>query len=370
MSTQQKTERETIRIIPANSDFSGGQFGESRVSPGTPLLFELPEWRFLERETMFLREIRDRGRSKRPQSAHTYALKLAVFIETLRAYDIKDYNTVTGDLIFAYRNGLQTNHSNSTVNQMIAVVRSLFSWLKRTRQLTEDPFSGINHISLDQTEIPIRAMTRSELGPILCALPFKYRLMARLALCTGLRSFEIIGLRIDDLPCIDTSDQWVELTVTRKGRIAPSIVLCPRKMADELYHWIHLSGRTEIVRTAKKRYNDYHDPGNVFLTKYGMRMSENRFTKEFTKAVKRVHLYQPLRTAHALRHTFGITMLRALVKKNDQYGPDGGMNAVLELRNIMGHRRIESTMKYLTALNLTQDKSVESVNQLYDSYQN
>jgi integrase len=254
---------------------------------------------------------------------------------------------------------------------MVAVVRSFFQWLKSTGRITKSPFDDDirNRIALSEDEIPIRAFTKEELSPILRHLRPVYRLMSRLALCTGLRAFEVTGLMIADLPSVDTSDYWVNLQVTRKGRRGKTLVQCPRRMVEELYHWIHLSGRPERARNARNALIAGRDDSRVFITEYGRAMAENRLTKEFTKAARKAGTYQRMKTLHGLRHTFGLTMLKHLVRKNiAASGDDGGINALLELRNLMGHRRIESTQRYLTALKLSQSEFVNRVNELYDSY--
>ncbi len=350
-----------IRVIHANADFDDPSLhAPLRVPTGTPMLFELPEWRYLGDENHFLLDHRLATKGGRAKSAQTYAQKLSVFVESSRADGIKHYSEVTWDWLFSYREGLRRELKNSTVNQMIAVVESFFEWLTWRRKLERSPFSGGRSLKLQEGEIPIRTFSKDDLGKIFSILREPYKLMARLCLCTGLRAFEVSAIKLEDLPDFEETGAWVKLRVRRKGRSADTYVNCPRGMAEEVYRYAITPGRL-IPRVPGPRY--------VFRTSRGVKMNSTRLTKEFTAAARAAGVYRLLKTLHALRHTFAIAMLISFMRRDAAKGiQDGGMNALVELRDVMGHISMASTQRYLSAVKLSQDGCVDAVTELYEQY--
>jgi len=358
----------TIEIISALTSEIDLECKGFPLLDGTPILFEKKDFSILWNETVFLTRIREIGRTPNPTSAVTYAAKLTAFLESIRANGIEKVSDVTYLEIIAYRDALKASGlAHSTINQMLGVVKSYYNFLLLHGKITNSPFTG--RLALQEDEIPIRAFLRNELNLILRTLPPIYALMARLAVCTGLRSAEISEMKLSGLPATDTDDPFLRLSVRRKGHRAETLVQCPRELVDELVRWAFVVGRPEIEAKARKQNREWKDPGTIFISQYGRRFATNRFSKEFTKASRKCGLYKKLKTLHGLRHTFGITMLKQLIiaeKRSNEY--DGtGMNALLTLKNLMGHKQLESTQRYLTALTMDAAVISDSLMILYDS---
>jgi integrase len=170
-------------------------------------------------------------------------------------------------------------------------------------------------------------------------------LMVDWALYTGAREFEICALTVDQIPAPSVyrarNVYQLPLHIT-KGDV-PANIWVPAWLLTKTYQYIRFFGRCDIERHAKKRGS--HVTQHVFLSRWGRPMRPDSLYRAFRKALNAAGLKG---TFHALRHTYAISMLHKLMQLPPYQGSDG-VNAILELKHLLRHSSLETTMVYLEA---------------------
>jgi integrase len=140
----------------------------------------------------------------------------------------------------------------------------------------------------------------------------RYRALFHLALHTGMREGELLGLKWDDL-------DWVtrQLHVKRQLQVMPGkglvfvepktasghrTIVLSKSMVQKLYE--HLDDQDQNRRQAGEKWQEN---GLIFPTPIGTPMARNMY-KDFRKLLERIGL--PLIRFHDLRHTAATLMLQ------------------------------------------------------------
>lgn len=340
------------------------------------------------------------GRSRSGNTLRTYAEALYDWFQCLEQNGI-DWNHISANELLAYRDRMLDNPSPHTrrpfsirtINQRIRTICRFYDWCVSRNLLVEAPFSfeevqvtqssrtcplahldrrpGIvmaNHLTLRSSETLPRAVPIVDLQKILRHLSDRDRLMAELAVCTGMRRMEIVGMTHHQIPSgylVDETDSRlvkVKITIT-KGNCPRNIYL-PVPLLDRLNQYID-EERHVILSQVKKAFmqrgQSYQLPSALFVTNQGKAITNTRISKNWKAACHRAGLGYDF---HGLRHTFAITTLANLQRQTQRH-PD--MNPLKTLQVLLGHRNLATTEIYLTALQVNEAAITDSVEALYNN---
>ena len=224
--------------------------------------------------------------------------------------------SVTRQRVEEYKISRQAQVSNSTVNREVSRFRHLFRCAVDWGLIRQNPCKGIR----EPKEPPgrVRYLNQEELSKLLQACPDWLKPIVEVALLTGLRRGEILGLTWNR---IDLANRLlhIEQTKTNERRTLP--------ISD---------GLLEVLRA-----RPIDQWGKLFPDVKG-----NQLSMAFRRAVKRAELTN-LRF-HDLRHDFASHLSMAGV----------GLRTV---QTLLGHRDVRMTLRYS---HLSQEHLLESVQKL------
>ena len=187
-------------------------------------------------------------------------------------------------------------------------------------------------------------------------MALKYRLATQLSLLSGMRQFEVANLTLDQLPeSAGETSPFGHVTLVRKGG-KHGFVEVPTRFVDMLHQYADYGERREIVERRTEKIRGYREPRQLFLTDYGEPLVPRRLSKEFHTAVLKLGLVKKKYTYHGVRHTFAITWLREIQRKNELLRAKGhpAVNDLGTLQLLMGHKHRSTTELYLTSLRLDE----------------
>lgn len=241
--------------------------------------------------------------------------------------------------------------SNATIYFDVAAIRKFVGLAVREGELEEDWSRTLklpnvkrklpSAMPIEQAiriinEWPMPRASRGLSRPLARFNQIRNRTMMALALFTGARSKEVVGLDFNDL---DFASDTVHLRNTKGGdpRIIP---MHPQlKLQLESYTKLRIEYVPTPIRQLPALFVSRHKGkwGRLLSTSYSI------IFKEHVRA-----LGLPSERAHNMRHTFATTLLR---NKTD----------LLTIKELMGHERLETTMIYLK---VDQTMKREAVNSL------
>lgn len=249
--------------------------------------------------------------------------------DTIRAYlkDIKDFASVVGDLdvstverdhLRAYMRHMKEKQgrARATIQRRIWGFGTFFRWAKYEKLRSDSsPTEGVVLPKKKQTERPY--LTEAQLRtfaetPTTGNHAARDRAAWRMLAFLGLRRGEIIGLRVED---IHLDQRLIILRDTKDGNDAR--VDIPDAIVPDLQAAI--AGRKEGYVCAAPEGGAWH----------GM-----DFTTAFRKHLKACKLDKLGFTAHSLRHTFAMMLVKAGVH-------------ITDVKNLMRHKDIKTTMRYI-----------------------
>ena len=255
-------------------------------------------------------------------------------------FNISDLEHVKINHLREYLAYIKNNNNlkTSSVSNKIAVIKSLFGYLYTSKIISDNPAAAIK---LPKKHKPIpKFLNDIELARLLSA-PERVRgktakrfitrdkLILTILSYTGLRKSELLNLNWDD---INLGLKYLTVKNT-KNRIDRSIPLHSRvsNLLDT-----YLSQRLPLESEA------------IFVGKKGTRLSKNSLDRLFKKYLKLSNLSHKGYTIHSMRHTFATRLLN----KNA---------SLVKIKNLMGHKSIESTEIYL---HTTGKELADSINLL------
>jgi len=198
----------------------------------------------------------------------------------------------------------------STTNRYLALLKTIFSLALRNGKAATNPVKAVK--LLREHNVRIRYLTEEEEARLFAVLPERYRPLVKVALHTGLRQGELLGLT------------WAQVD------FLAGVLTIPRSKHGETRHVPMNAVVREILwecwtaRLAQANASPY-----VFLTAYGEPFHDVR--KWFPLALREAGIANF--RWHDLRHTFASRLVMA--------GVD--LRTVQEL---MGHKTIQMTLRY------------------------
>ena len=282
---------------------------------------------------------------------------------TLRMRDIRTHH-IQQFIQYLYNDrprgdGAEGHIAPATVKRYTTVLRSILTLAYKMEYIAEDV--GVSRrIEFPKADTPeVEAFTMEEVTDILQAAesePLQIRALVEVALFTGLRRGEIVGLKWDDVD-LDKRMLSVKRSIYKpkdqkalekapKSKCSIRTIAIPERLCDTL--------------RAHKEHQDHHasfmghawqNLGYIFTEEDGYVMNPHTPTKQFSKFLKR-HNIRHLKF-HGLRHT-SATMLLA----------NGCDIKTVSVR--LGHSDIETTNIYVHALESVDRRAASTFDRLLD----
>jgi integrase/recombinase XerC len=246
---------------------------------------------------------------------------------TIRAYlgDIKDLarwggdvpvQTVERDHLRGYiRHMKEAGRARATIQRRCWGFATFFKWARYERLVTALPTDGLILPRKKKTEHTY--LSESQMWTFVDTVTtgkhaLRDRAAWRLLAFLGLRRGEVIGLRVED---VRLDDRIIILRDTKDGSDAQ--VNIPDAIVNDLKAAI--AGRAAGYVCAAPEGGEWHGQD---------------FTAAFRRHLKRCGLDGLGITAHSIRHTFAVMMVRAGVH-------------ITDVQHLMRHKEIRTTMQYI-----------------------
>lgn len=282
---------------------------------------------------------------------------------TLRMRDIRTHH-VQQFIQYLYNDrprgdGAEGHIAPATVKRYTTVLRSILTLAYKMEYIDEDV--GVSRrIEFPKADTPeVEAFTMEEVTDILQAAesePLQIRALVEVALFTGLRRGEIVGLKWDDVD-LDKRLLSVKRSIYKpkdqkalekapKSKCSIRTIAIPERLCDTLRAY-----KEHQDRHASFMGHAWQNLGYIFTEEDGYVMNPHTPTKQFSKFLKR-HNIRHLKF-HGLRHT-SATMLLA----------NGCDIKTVSVR--LGHSDIETTNIYVHALESVDRRAASTFDRLLD----
>lgn len=269
---------------------------------------------------------------------------------------------IPADLQRFYLRKLQEDHlAPKTISNLHACLHRALQQAVKEQMIPSNPCDAVDLPRKEAVEISV--LTREQQAKLMQeSYRHRYGVFIRLALSTGMRIGEIVGLRWDDidftnrilfvrstlnrLPTVDGENKtqlFVGSPKTKNGR--RSIPLFDAIISD-LQDW-----RKTQEADAQLAQSAYENTGYVVTNEFGKPIEPRTFRDHYVRILKAAGL--PHFTFHALRHTFAT---RAIEQRMD----------VKALSKILGHASVGFTLD--TYAHLLDDHKRESMMLMQELY--
>lgn len=232
--------------------------------------------------------------------------------------------------------------SPATIKKKLAVLQSVLSQAVKLDIIQINPADS-ERLTLPKTVAPkVEIFTKQEAAEMLSYLesePLQFQVLVQLAIMTGCRLGELIGLKFSDIDY-----QTNKITIERsayKCKGQPTSIKPPKDyevrtitVNDYCVELIKLL-KDEKCRQSIELGSAWHEENWLFTQWNGEIMNPQTPTKQFSKFLHRNGLKH--RKFHSLRHTSATLLLY------------GGIN-LQQVRERLGHADISTTNKYLHCL--------------------
>jgi integrase/recombinase XerD len=217
-----------------------------------------------------------------------------------------------------------------------AAVARLFTWAHQHELLDTNPMRKIERVKLDPPQP--RGMERDQIERILTLIPAdcpRDRLFFRLLLETGLRAGEALSLDVEDL---DLTFDNEHLTVVGKGNKNRTILVDDPHLVHQLRAYLKRTGYKHgpLFRAEKNgsggplRYQSMQERWDHYCSQAGVAC-----------------------TLHQLRHSHATELL------------NGGVS-LPTIRKRLGHKNLQTTLRYAEQADATADAEVRAWRRLHD----
>lgn len=256
---------------------------------------------------------------------------LSLFLRHVQARGADRIADVTPEVLEQYavslrepRNGLPL--AMRTVSDRMISVKQFFKWLGREGLILYDPAADIELPRLP-SELPHTILTEDEVWRLLNApdltspIGYRDRAMLEMFFGTGIRSGELMRLKLDD---IDYRHQTIQILKGKgdKDRLVPAPEVCLAFVKEY----------AEMVRPGFA-YRLKEDDGTLFLNYTGSHMTQEYLAEVFQNCRKAAGLDQHV-TAMTLRHTIATCMM------------DRGLSSRY-IQDFLGHKKLSTSAIYL-----------------------
>jgi len=313
----------------------------------------------VESATLFLARHSLQSRGATGSTTRTYAECLVCWFNYLACKGLL-HQAATEEELQLYRAELNQNDdadsgrklATATANLRVVVAAEFHRW----GQVNGFP-SELGHYLLGRTDADRSLRTRvtkrhprllsmDEVSRLFIVARDPYKLVFRWALVTGMRRFEVLGLRIRDLPRPEElalqDDGLARIELLRKGG-KESTVYAPVALI-EATQWFVMTERPLADANSL-----------IFVGSRGKALSAQSVSKEFRRCADEIGTRA---TLHHLRHTFAVHVLSHI-------GAGDGRNALKTVQVLLGHSSSKTTEIYCEALSVTEPQVVNALSYLY-----
>ena len=281
--------------------------------------------------TAFLTDLAHANRS--PRTRYAYATDSA----QLCAFYQGPMQAITAEVLRTFFS-THLHLSPATRARKQAAVARLFTWAHQHELLDTNPMLKIERVKLDPPQP--RGMERDQIERILTITPVdcpRDRLFFRLLLETGLRAGEALSLYIEDL---DLTFDNEHLTVVGKGNKKRTILVDDPHLVHQLRAYLKRTGykHGQLFRAEKNgrggplRYQSMQERWDHYCSQAGVAC-----------------------TLHQLRHSHATELI------------NGGVS-LPTIRKRLGHKNLQTTLRYAEQADATADAEVRAWRRLHDQH--
>lgn len=319
-----------------------------------------------------------KGRTASPRTWQTYANHLYEYFGFLEANGLR-WASVNQTHLAAWRDAmLERGCQRSTVNQRLRCVSAFYDWAFKDGRIVTVPFSKedvwvgtkpksfLAHVDasggrVNANELTLRTHMATpqflHLGNATTFLeamtPHRLKLMGYLMLLTGMRREEVVGFDIRVLQNPSGRDPSKLIPMRLDPALTPTkgdkerTVMLPYDLAVMLYQYFTFEWPKLNVRFKRKHGRE---TTRLFLSQEAEELSIPGLNNAFRKVSMRTGIKcHP----HMLRHTYGTYELLRMGQQKTQ------SQALLWVRDRMGHSSITTTEKYIHAADLIKHDDVD-----------
>lgn len=237
--------------------------------------------------------------NKRSWQRDQFSLKhLVAFFGNRRLSQISPF------LVEAYKSRRKAEVKPATVNRELALLKYMFNLAIKWGKASTNPVSEVKLFREERK--PFRTLSPEKCEKLIEASPDYFRPIVIVALHTGLRRGEILGLRWD---MVDLTKGVIQVEKSKNGQIRS----------------VPMHERVREALMALRRDGEY-----VFTKNGGEPRKDIR--KPFAQALKQARI-SPRCRFHDLRHTFATCLV------------ENGVDLVT-VKELLGHSQIVTTMRY------------------------
>lgn len=262
------------------------------------------------------------------------------------------------------KNGNKEKLSPTTVNGIFRLFRKMMNKAVDWGYIESNPVLKVKTPGISKDEK--QTYNRQKLMEVLDILKTEdpiTEVMFTLAICTGLRRGEIVGLHIEDIDFIKNKiyvkrdavwDDILKKTIEKETKTPDGVrnVPIPLFCTEAIKEYLKL--RERIVERFKRIYeNSYIECNNLFLGKYGNILHPDSLSKKWLTFRENHPEISKNVSLHGLRHSY------CTMQMNENHNV---CNPVV--KQVMGHSKLETTLMYVHA---NEDQSEEIVS-IFDKY--
>ena len=221
--------------------------------------------------------------------------------------------------------------------------RFLLKYLKEERKLADRSINYYNSVIrfiyevtldkvLNKKQLPMRkqkktvykVLTKEELSTFFnCIDNLKFKTIFMLVYGSGLRIGEVANLRVED---IDSKKMRI---FVREGK------------GNKERYTILPKQSLEMLRTYWRKYRQHKRRGRIFLSETGKAITVGVIREHFRKYRRKAKINEKA-TVHTLRHNFATDLIERGA-------------TLIQVKELMGHSNIRSTMEYVHVANIKMD---------------
>ena len=260
------------------------------------------------------------------------------------------------------KNGEEVNLSSKTINNIYGLIRKILNTAVDWDFLTFNPALKVKAPTVIKKEKEY--FNRDELMEVLNLLKNEdiiTETMFNIAICTGMRRSEILGLHIED---IDFDNNLIHVkrsvvydsehgeVVEKSTKTINSVRTIPVPLFCIEIIKEYLKTRERIIWNLKRTIPDYKEIQNLFLGKYGKVIHPDTLTSKWESFLKKNKNLKSV-SLHGLRHSYCSMQMN----ENQYISPS-------DVKKIMGHSQLSTTFGYTHSDNT---KSLEVLS-VFDKY--
>lgn len=193
-----KRQRDTNHLIESLTRLAEEFTGEASTKPA--------DW--------FARWVDRRSSEVSPRTAQSYRKVITDLSEQLTKRSIVSFASITPAALIEIRDEFASQHSASTANHRMKIIRSALADAVREKIIQENPAQHIRNLKKSQTSTR-RAFTQLELQALLEAADAEWRAAILMAVCYGPRRSDLCGLRWSN---IDQAAGVIQFRTSKTGK--------------------------------------------------------------------------------------------------------------------------------------------------------